>query len=40
MLDRRKCFEVVAAAVKDAIPDSVVDLKSPEVERELMFILY
>jgi hypothetical protein len=32
MLDRSKCFEVVAAAVKDAVADSVVDLKCPEVE--------
>ncbi|KAK3421391.1 hypothetical protein EUGRSUZ_G02045 [Eucalyptus grandis] len=31
LLDRRKCFEVVAAAVKDAISDSVVDLKNPEI---------
>lgn len=31
MLDRSKCFEVVAAAVKDAVADSVVDLKCPEV---------
>ncbi|KAI6677253.1 hypothetical protein NL676_038049 [Syzygium grande] len=31
LLDRHKCFEVVAAAVKDAISDSVVDLKNPEI---------
>ncbi|KAF8021075.1 hypothetical protein BT93_G1486 [Corymbia citriodora subsp. variegata] len=31
LLDRHKCFEVVATAVKDAISDSVVDLKSPEI---------
>lgn len=31
LLDRNKCFEVVAAAVKDAISDSVVDLKCPEL---------
>ncbi|KAL2482477.1 hypothetical protein Fot_44011 [Forsythia ovata] len=30
MLDRNKCFTVVAAAVKDAVPDSVVELKCPE----------
>lgn len=31
LLDRNKCFGIVAAAVKDAVPDSVVDLKRPEV---------
>lgn len=31
LLDRIKCFETVAAGVKDIVPDSVVDLKSPEV---------
>ncbi|XP_056164849.1 uncharacterized protein LOC115668391 isoform X2 [Syzygium oleosum] len=31
LLDCHKCFEVVAAAVKDAISDSVVDLKNPEI---------
>ncbi|KAI3442760.1 uncharacterized protein J3R85_001025 [Psidium guajava] len=31
LLDRHKCFEVVAAAVKDAISDSVVGLKNPEI---------
>uniref|UniRef100_A0A7N2L7K3 THUMP domain-containing protein n=1 Tax=Quercus lobata TaxID=97700 RepID=A0A7N2L7K3_QUELO len=30
LLDRNKCFGVVAAAVKSAVSDSVVDLKSPE----------
>lgn len=30
-LDRKKCFEVVAAAVKEIISDSTVDLKSPEL---------
>ncbi|CAI9754623.1 unnamed protein product [Fraxinus pennsylvanica] len=30
MLDRNKCFTVVAAAVKDAVPDSIVELKCPE----------
>ncbi|KAK4750310.1 hypothetical protein SAY87_027759 [Trapa incisa] len=30
LLDRNKCFAVVAAAVKGVIPDSVVDLKTPE----------
>ncbi|XP_041012730.1 uncharacterized protein LOC121256137 isoform X3 [Juglans microcarpa x Juglans regia] len=29
LLDRNKCFSVVAAAVKNAASDSVVDLKSP-----------
>ncbi|XP_056161034.1 uncharacterized protein LOC130135567 isoform X3 [Syzygium oleosum] len=31
LLDCHKCFEVVAAAVKDAISDSVVGLKNPEL---------
>ncbi|GAB4848164.1 hypothetical protein Ancab_002831 [Ancistrocladus abbreviatus] len=31
LLDRNKCFALVAAAVKDAVSDSVVDLKSPEI---------
>ncbi|KAK9027936.1 hypothetical protein V6N11_067757 [Hibiscus sabdariffa] len=31
LLDRNKCFSVVAAAVKAIVSDSVVDLKSPEV---------
>ncbi|XP_057961838.1 uncharacterized protein LOC131153511 isoform X2 [Malania oleifera] len=31
LLDRNKCFSIVAAAVKESIPDSVVDLKSPEL---------
>ncbi|GAB2282459.1 hypothetical protein Dimus_017002 [Dionaea muscipula] len=31
LLDRNKCFSVVAAAVKDAVANSVVDLKSPEL---------
>lgn len=31
LLDRTKCFETVAAGVKDIVPDSVVDLKTPEV---------
>ncbi|CAH9088228.1 unnamed protein product [Cuscuta europaea] len=30
LLDRTKCFGVVAAIVKDIIPNSVVDLKYPE----------
>lgn len=30
LLDRNKCFAIVAAAVKNAASDSVVDLKSPE----------
>lgn len=32
LLDRNKCFTIVAAAVKDVISDSVVDLKCPEVQ--------
>ncbi|XP_065855206.1 uncharacterized protein [Euphorbia lathyris] len=31
LLDRNKCFEIVASAVKDVVSDSAVDLKSPEV---------
>ncbi|KAF5750048.1 hypothetical protein HS088_TW03G00378 [Tripterygium wilfordii] len=31
LLDRNKCFSVVADAVNDALPDSSVDLKSPEL---------
>ncbi|XP_010475760.1 PREDICTED: uncharacterized protein LOC104755119 [Camelina sativa] len=31
LLDRIKCFETVAAGVKDIVPDSVVDLKTPEL---------
>ncbi|XP_042493285.1 uncharacterized protein LOC122072911 isoform X2 [Macadamia integrifolia] len=31
LLDRNKCFSVVAAAVKDVVADSVVDLKSPQL---------
>ncbi|KAM7487848.1 hypothetical protein LguiB_025332 [Lonicera macranthoides] len=31
LLDRNKCFGVVAAAVKDVVSDSVVDLNCPEV---------
>ncbi|KAL0697499.1 hypothetical protein Bca4012_053621 [Brassica carinata] len=31
LLDRTKCFETVAAGVKAIVPDSVVDLKSPEL---------
>uniref|UniRef100_A0A0V0H2F5 Putative ovule protein n=1 Tax=Solanum chacoense TaxID=4108 RepID=A0A0V0H2F5_SOLCH len=31
LLDRNKCFSVVAAAVKEVFPDSIVDLKDPEI---------
>ncbi|KAL5762942.1 hypothetical protein ACOSP7_019206 [Xanthoceras sorbifolium] len=31
LLDRDKCFSIVAAAVKDVVSDSTVDLKSPEL---------
>ncbi|CAI9096844.1 OLC1v1033073C2 [Oldenlandia corymbosa var. corymbosa] len=31
LLDRSKCFSIVAAAVKEVIPDSVVNLKCPEI---------
>ncbi|XP_031495825.1 uncharacterized protein LOC116261279 isoform X1 [Nymphaea colorata] len=30
LLDRNECLRVVASAVKDTVPDSVVDLKSPQ----------
>lgn len=32
LLDRNKCFSVVAAAVKEVVPDLIVDLKDPEVK--------
>ncbi|XP_057543721.1 uncharacterized protein LOC130823120 [Amaranthus tricolor] len=31
LLDRNKCFSTVAAAVKEVVSDSTVDLKSPEL---------
>ncbi|CAI0422141.1 unnamed protein product [Linum tenue] len=31
MLDRDKCFRVVASAVKETIPDSAIDLKCPDI---------
>ncbi|XP_062113128.1 uncharacterized protein LOC133824273 [Humulus lupulus] len=31
LLDRNNCFSIVAAAVKEVVPDSVVDLRSPEL---------
>ncbi|CAN8294670.1 unnamed protein product [Cochlearia groenlandica] len=31
LLERSKCFETVAAGVKDIVPDSTVDLKSPQL---------
>lgn len=31
LLDRNKCFSLVATAVNDVVTDSVVDLKSPEL---------
>ncbi|XP_022776526.1 uncharacterized protein LOC111318125 [Durio zibethinus] len=31
LLDRNKCFSIVASAVKGIVSDSVVDLKSPEL---------
>lgn len=36
LLDRSKCFEVVAAAVKTIVSDSVVDLTCPEVQFSLL----
>ena len=38
LLDRNICFGIVAAAVKIAVSDSVVDLKSPEVKKLLSFL--
>lgn len=38
LLDRKKCFSVVATAVKGAVSDSVVDLKSPEVHSTQIFL--
>lgn len=32
LLDRNNCFATVAAAVKEVVSDSVVDLKFPEVK--------
>ena len=32
LLDRNRCFDTVARGVKEVVSDSVVDLKSPEVE--------
>lgn len=31
LLDRNKCFSVIAAAVKQVVPDSIVDLKDPKL---------
>lgn len=31
LLDRSKCFEIVASAVNNVVKDSVVDLRSPEL---------
>ncbi|KAM7255010.1 hypothetical protein ACFE04_020251 [Oxalis oulophora] len=31
LLDRHKCFAVVATAVKDVVPNAIVDLKSPQM---------
>lgn len=36
LLDRNKCFSVIAAAVKQVVPDSIVDLKDPKVKRFLL----
>ena len=32
LLDRNKCFGIVASAVNHVVGDSVVDLRSPEVK--------
>ena len=32
---RGKCFSIVAAAVKDDVPDSIVDLKCREVTAKI-----
>lgn len=37
LLDRNKCFTIVAAAVKEVVSDSAVDLKSPEVKTRKAF---
>lgn len=37
LLDRNNCFATVAAAVKEVVSDSVVDLKSPEVRSPFNF---
>lgn len=37
LLDRNKCFSLVATAVNDVVTDSVVDLKSPEVKTRKPF---
>lgn len=37
LLDRNKCFGVVATAIKDAVSDSTVDLKCPEVRTTISF---
>lgn len=34
LLDRNKCFSVVAGVVKEIVADAVVDLKSPEVKTQ------
>ncbi|POO04160.1 hypothetical protein TorRG33x02_004640 [Trema orientale] len=31
LVDRKSCFSIVAAAVKDVVPDLVVDVRSPEL---------
>ncbi|KAJ8774741.1 hypothetical protein K2173_017187 [Erythroxylum novogranatense] len=31
LLNRNKCFDIVASAIKDAVSDSVVDLNSPDL---------
>lgn len=39
LLDRNKCFATVAAAVKGIVSDSVVDLKSPEVQDPIQLVI-
>lgn len=38
LLDKNECLRVVASAVKDTVPDSVVDLKSPQVLMLIFFL--
>ena len=39
LLDRNSCFATVAAAVKEVVPEPVVDLQSPEVKISFHFSL-
>lgn len=39
LLDRNRCFSVVAAAFHEVALDSVVDLKSPEVATHALLLV-